>query len=423
MKRKHVLILGGGLAGLAAADRLVVDYKVTLIEKSHYLGGLAASFPYKEWHIPIQYHHVFQHDETTKHSLARFGLAGNITWKKIRMCIGVNERLYEFTNHRLLQFDYLSVPGRIRYGWFGFWATFLMNPSKIPDHVDARAWLTRHVGSEVTEKLFHELQARNKYGTPLDHISAKEFAYRIKEREFLGTFGYPTEGMQQWIDRMEQTLLRRECSVIKGADVSHIDVKQRTMKVNGKPITYDALITTIPLPAFLSLAAHLPHGYADRLSHISYCPAVTVAFGTRALLSDYYWHNLLKERIHIIMQHSWLYDGYDCKISWALRYGGSHEDLDLDDDTITHDYMMVVKKYFPDAEILWSKVFRERYASPIYDKEYSKHKPDYRSPVPGLYHAGVAVTYPKIRNMNTALESGVEAARLVAEDLGRPKYL
>ena len=42
--------------------------------------------------------------------------------------------------------------------------------------------------------------------------------------------------------------------------------------------------------------------------------------------------------------------------------------------------------------------------------------PQCESGIEGLYFAGIQITFPKIRNMNTALESGKEAASKIIED-------
>lgn len=423
INKKKIIILGGGLTGLAAADKLILHNNITIIEKEPFLGGLAGSFKYKDKQVPIHYHHVFKHDYLTHKYLKRFGLFKDMLFKKIKMCICVNKKQYDFTNPlKLLGFNYLSFIGRIRYGLFGFWALFLMNPDNIPDRLNAKVWLYKVAGKEVTDKLLTHLQARNKFGIALNKISAKQFANRIKAGEAIGKFGYPKKGLQRLIDGLENTLNRKNATILKNCHIEEIDLKKKTLNIkNGGRIKYDILINTIPIPEFLNVAKYLPKDYKEKLSKITYCPAITVVFGTEKLLSDHYWLNMLNERIHIIMQHSWLFDGYDTKISWALRYGGSIEDFKLSNDEIKKEYLGVVKKYFPNIKIKWSKVFKQRYASPIYHKDYYKYKPNYDSPVKGLYNAGVAVTYPKIRNMNTAFESGIKVANIITKNIENNK--
>ncbi|MFH1972242.1 MAG: FAD-dependent oxidoreductase [archaeon] len=403
-----IAIIGGGLTGLSAAEILSNNHEITLFEKNSYLGGLASSFEYKGKKIPMHYHHVFAHDNTTKEYMQKYGL--NLTWKKIKMGILVNEKIYNFTNPlALMNFSYLTLYGRMRYGMFGSYVYTLLNPDNIPEDQNAEEWLNQVAGKEVTEKLFTPLYARNKFNIPLSQISAKQFANRLTAKEATGNFGYPTEGLDAIIDAFEETLLKNNVKIIKNATIQEIDCKNTT--IDGEK--FDKIVITIPLPSFLKRQKNLDEEIVSKISKIKYCPCVSVVFGTEKLLSDHYWINILNKRVHMLMQHSYLYDGYDTKVTWALRYGGSEEDLELTDEQIVKEYMNMVTEQFP-VEIKWTKVFREKYASPIYDKDFHRNMPPKQ--VNNIYFSGIAVTYPKIRNMNTALLSGREVAGLILKD-------
>lgn len=402
-----VVILGGGLAGLAAAYNLGSEFDVVILEKNDHLGGLASSFEINGKLVPKHYHHVFSHDHTTKKYLKRFGL--DTVWQKIKMKIAVKGKIHDFTNPlKLLRFDYLSLFGRFRYGLFGAYVLGFMNPDKINDKLDAETWLRKYAGKEVTNKLFYYLYAKNKFNIPLSEISARQFAHRLKAGEALGCFGYPKFGLQKMVDNFETLIIKKGGKIVKNCKIKKIDLKKK--KIDGK-ISYDILINTIPIPEFLKITKGLDKNYVSKVSKIKYCPAVTVMIGTKKFLGNQYWLNLLNERAQMLMQHSILYDGYDEKISWVLRYGGSEEDIGLSDAKIKEAYLKTVKKYFPGVEVVWSKVFREKYASPIYDKNYFKYMPSYVCD--GFYNAGISVTYPKIRNMNTALESGEKISKII----------
>lgn len=409
-----IVILGGGLTGLTAAEELSRDNDVLVLEKQDFLGGLASSFIHEGKRIPKHYHHVFHHDYLTRGCLDRFGLMDDVFWKKIKMGICVNKKKYNFTDPlSLLKFDYLSFWGRIRYGLFGAYVLFLMSPKRIKDDMDAEKWLKKYAGYEVTKKLFYHLYARNKFNIPLRRISAKQLAFRLKAGEALGKFCYPKKGLDLMIEGIAKSVLRRGGEIKINFDIKEIDLKNKLINEN---IKYDILINTIPVPEFLKVARDVPKSYKQRVSKVKYCPCVSVVFGTKGFLSEHYWLNIFDERIHMLMQHSNLYDGYDEKINWCLRYGGSGEDLKLSDEKIKKEYLSVVKKYFPECEIVWSKVFREKYAEPVYDKDYFDYNPGYKTPMDGVYNAGIAVTYPKIRNMNTVFESGLKVAEMIRED-------
>ncbi|HII15016.1 MAG TPA: FAD-dependent oxidoreductase [Nanoarchaeota archaeon] len=414
---KKIIILGGGIAGLSAAERLAGNFEVVVLEKEEDLGGLAGSFDINGRRIPKYYHHIFSHDNITKQYLKKAGLLDNIKWKHISMVICKDGKFYQFTNPlKLLQFNLLSVYGRIRYALFGLYVFVAMDPSKLPPGMGAREWLIKYAGKEVTEKIFNELYAINKFNTPLESISAKKLAHRLKEKEAMGVFGYPPEGLDRMIDYMRKEIERKGGNIIAGIDIKKIDLEKGIVTTSKGNIEGDVIINTMPPPVFLSLSEGVPADYRQQLSRIKYCPVVGMVIGTEKLLGKFYWYNLFRERVHIIMQHSWLYDGYGEKVSWVSRYGGSEEDMALTDKDIETAYGDVLRKYFAGTRIVWSRVFRNRYASPIYDTEYDRNKPDYKTPLRNLYMAGIAVTYPEIRNMNTAFKSGIKVAEIIAEE-------
>jgi oxygen-dependent protoporphyrinogen oxidase len=58
-KKKTVLILGGGITGLASAHYLSKDFNVVVIEKESFLGGSAASFKYKGFALDYGPHKIY----------------------------------------------------------------------------------------------------------------------------------------------------------------------------------------------------------------------------------------------------------------------------------------------------------------------------------------------------------------------------
>ncbi len=410
---KKVVILGGGLAGLSAAIKLKDNYEVILIEKEKELGGLASSFKIKDYYIPVYYHHIFSHDSTTIRYVKKY-IKEKLNWKRIKMSIWADDAIINFTNPvELLKLKQLSILGKIRYGIFGIYSLTLMNPAGIAENTNAYDWLNKKAGGEVAEKIFKPLYAINKYGIPLEEISARELAFRIKEKEFIGKFGYPTKTFHKLIKNIERALTTVE--IIKKAEIQKINLEKNEIIINNDAINYDYLINTMPVPEFLNYAQGLPEDYSKRLRKIKYCSCVEVVFGTESTLTDDYWINIFGRRIGILIQHSNLYDNYKFKVNYALRYGRSEQDYNLTDKEIVKEYLKPVIEKF-NQKILWAKVIKTRYATPIYDRDYYSYKPEYTTPISNLFFAGVAVTYPKIRNMNTALESGERVAEIIKNE-------
>lgn len=424
MDKKKVIILGGGLSGLAAADKLLKNknYEVLILEKAPFLGGLASSFQEEGEEIPRFNHHIVKSNKITLEYLKRYNLLGNNTWKKIKMAIAINKKLYNINNPLgLMKFDYLSFKGRIRLGLFGAYLIFKLNPEKIPDNMDAESWLLKYAGKEVTEKIWKQLYARNKFNIELNKISAKQFANRLYEKEGYDDFTFPTKGIQGMIDGLEKDIKEKNGKIIIKTDLLNLDLNKKTIKYKTnekiREEKFDIAINTIPVPELLKFTKGLPEGYIKKIKKLRYVPVVGLCFATKNFLDkDHYWINLIKERIHVIYQHSLIIDKYKSKITWCVRYGGSEEDINLSDEEIKKAYLSTLKEYFPNMELNWCYIFREKYAEPIYDKDYLSYAPTYKTPISCLFNSGIQVTFPKIRNMNVALESGIKVAEIIMEN-------
>jgi protoporphyrinogen oxidase len=269
--------------------------------------------------------------------------------------------------------------------------------------------------------MYYQLYGRNKFNIPLSQIAMKQFAHRMKEREFNDLFTYPTKGLQGLIDGLERDVTRKGAKIFMKAKISGLDIASKTAEyiLNGKTHTakFDVFINTIPIPELVGFTKGLPEAYVRDIRKLRYTPVVGLLFATDDFLDpSNYWINFIGERVHVLYQHSLLIDKYSSKISWCVRYGGSEEDLNKSDEEIKEIYLATLKKYFPAMRMKWCFVFREKYSEPVYDKDYAAYSPKYRTPVKGFYNAGIQVTFPKIRNMNAALESGEKAAQYIKED-------
>ncbi len=414
----RVVVLGGGLSGMAAAHELMDKTEITIIEKEDHLGGLASSFEMDGHFLPVFYHHIFPHDKHTLKYFKAFGMVDTINWKRVKVGIVADGKVWDFAQpHELLQFAYLSPLGRIRYGWFGLRTLFTLNAASLDDSLDAKTWLLRTAGKEITEKIFVPLYAENKFNIPLEKISAKQFAMRLVNKEILGKFGYPSVGLHHFVSEFERSL-QKKVDIKKKTVVKEIDLKKKEIKVGSEVIKYDALINTIAVPDFLSIAKNLPNQLVKRYEKVRYCPAVEVAFATRRHLTNHYWLNIFRRRFGLLFQHSNLHDHYPFKFHWALKYGGSENDLHLSDEQIFNEYLGDLKNVIPTSEVLWYKVFRTRYAEPIFTSDYAKIMPRSKSGLDGLYNAGTATVFPRIRNMDASIQSGERAAQFIASDFG-----
>lgn len=415
---KKVIIIGAGLSGLATGEILAKHFNVEIFEAAPFIGGLAATFEFNGKRIPNFYHHIIKSNTTTLDYLRRFGNMNKLKWKKVKIAIGIENKINTINSiSEFSRFNYLTLYEKMRFGLFGLYTILLLNPNKIPEGLDAETWLNKYAGSSITKKIFYHLYSRNKFNIPLNQISAKQFANRLYEKEVQDFFTFPETSYQPIIDGLENSIKTNKGRIKTNSNITEINLNDKYIMESNKKINYDLIINTIPFEIFLKLSKGLPKNYKNQLSKVKYCPGVGLVFATEDFLDkNIYWINLFNEKIHIIIQHSVICDVYGDKINWCLRYGGSEEDLSLSEEQIKEEYLSIIKKYFPKAKIKWVKVMKTKFAEPIYDIDYHKYMPDYKTPIDGLYFSGIQLTYPKIRNMNVALESGIKTAGIILKD-------
>src|SRR3989344_196959 len=153
---KKIIILGGGLSGLAAADLLLEKgYEVKILEAANFLGGLASSVLVDNDLIPRFNHHIVRTNTTTLFYLKKYKLLGKNTWKRINLAIALKKRIYNINKPwKYLNFPYLNLIEKIRFGLFGLYISYLFNPNSLSNTLDAEAWLKKQVGRAVTQKMY-----------------------------------------------------------------------------------------------------------------------------------------------------------------------------------------------------------------------------------------------------------------------------
>jgi len=415
-----IAIIGGGLSGLICGKILSENgAEVKVFEASESVGGLARCFEYNGIMLPVFYHHIFSHDSTTLKVMKDLGI-DEFHKKRIKMGLCFENKIYEISWIKTLFWDFLGLKDKFRFGRLAI-KTKLKKDWKDLEGKNAEEWLMKEVGKNVMEKIFAPLM-REKYGLALEEISASELAMRLKEGEATGKFLYPKQSLHAFLDKLKKSVEKRgevKCS----APVTKIKLSEKIHKIeymeNGKKKTTEAriIITSIPVPAFLEITKGLPRAYRERLSKVKYCSNISVNIFYQEPLSDLYWINVFDKSFGGVIEHTNLVDTYDFKFSWIWKYAPGKL-WNLDDEKIARIFINEVKEIFPALKVFDYKVFRCSYASPIYDKNYAKYMPHIKTPLKNLFFTGVSTTYPEIRTMNTALESGIKTAKLCLGEMG-----
>jgi len=466
----RVAVFGGGITGLTASYFLgKKGHQITLFEKEKVLGGLAAGFkqPNWDWYLEYTYHHLFANDNDI------LDFAREIGFNKIFFKAPETASIFEISNPNLksknflihpldnpidlLRFPFLSLTDKLRAGII---LAFLKLSPFFPfyEKQTAEEFLKKTMGEKVWSELWQEL-FRKKFGDYAEIVLASFIWARIKKRT--KNLGYVEGGFQTLINYIVDELRSLRVNVLTNYEIREIkkregkyeiighfersekssDRRERNASLDFSPRRnvgtrndYDIVISTLPTPAMTKLTNNIfPKKYLDKFSKIKYLHALTLILETKEpLLEKTYWLNVSTPKIPImgIVQHT--------NFMNKKNYGGNHiaylgwylkkEDklMQMKDEELL-DYVMpylnkITNNQIPrnkqvsnhQLPIINSYIFRAPFAQPIFDKEFLKNKPDFKTPLKNFYIANLDMTYPYDRGINYAIKLGKQVAGMPA---------
>ena len=164
-----IVIIGGGLAGLAAAYRLSDEHQVTVVEKDDALGGMAQSYHIDEhtdghidthsddYYIEKYYHHFFSSDTELMGLIDELGLAERLQWIKGTTGYYWSGRAYPMnTPLEILKFPPMSLLDIFRLTLLVL-RTKLVRDIRSYDDITAGEWILKIAGSGVYNNFFQPL--------------------------------------------------------------------------------------------------------------------------------------------------------------------------------------------------------------------------------------------------------------------------
>lgn len=424
-----IVVIGGGLSGLGAGYKLSQKgYNVTVLEKEDRVGGLASSYLIDGYYIPKTYHHIMVGDVTTLSLIKELGLHPDLYWKRLKTGFLYEKTTYDFSSPlSILSFKPLPLLDRIRFGLM-VWAARKKKDWMHLDKVNVKDWVCENYGRGVYENLVKHIVV-DKFNESPEKISAAWLMSRFghESRSVSGRFGYIRNGgIQKIIDRLEEEIKKNQGEVKTQSSIERVEVDQR--KVTGivygedeEFIEADVVISTIPIPILLKTVADFPKSYKERLEQIRYKACICVTLGLKEKVSKYYWLNIVGNYPFVgLFEHRHLnIDSSPTGVMYIVKYlDTDHPDWGRSDDYIVEHYLDKLGDIFPwvKEKILWSRVFKAPYSTPVYSINFGCYMPSIHSPIHGLYITGISCIYPKDRYMGTALKSGFGASEVMMQD-------
>lgn len=414
-----IAVLGGGITGLTAAYSLAKkNHRVTLFEKSPVLGGLAVGFkmPSWKWNLERAYHHLFAND------IDIINFAKEIGFEKIFFKAPETASLFDDlkihpmdTPIDFLKLPYLDVFNKLRTGsilaflkfspFFDFYAK-----------LTSEDFIKKTMGDTVWIRLWQEL-FRKKFGDYAGNILASFIWARINKRT--KNLGYIEGGFQTLIDYLIGELTNLRVDIKTGYEIKEIKKRGEKFLINNQ--LFDKVISTLPTPIMVKLTENIfPAKFLQKFRKLKYLHALTLILETKKpLLKKTYWLNVSAPQIPImaIVQHTnfmdkKFYGGHHIAyLGWYLKR--EDEKLKMNNEELIKSVMPYLKTINSSFSILNSFKFIGPFAQPIFDRDFVKNKPDFKTPLKNFHIANLDMTYPYDRGTNYAVKLGKQVAEMI----------
>lgn len=408
----HVVVVGGGISGLAAAYRLTrAGIGVTLLEASDQLGGLGTFFEREGRTVERFYHCVMPSDEHLLPLLEELGLAGSVTWAPTYMGMVVDGERYPFnTALDLLRFTPLTLVQRVRFGLVSVLLRFLGRGRDL-DNLRIEDWLRRLYGEVIWERIFSPMMG-SKFGPNFGDVPALYIWQRLGREKNVATRGYPSGGYESIIDALRAAIEAGGGVVRTGVPVAALGATDTGVTVtlaSGERITADWAISTLPLPtlravADAALAPALP------TVQLAYQGVVNALFFLRRPLDGHYWAPVLHSGTDFdgVIEMSTLNGTHDgLHLAYAMHYCDRDSELyRTPTDEIARRWTAQLLATYPDLltaeDVAEVRVFTAPFVEPVYPLGYAAAKPAAEVPGTRLLLATTAQIYPDVTSWNSS---------------------
>ena len=426
-----VAIVGAGVGGMAAAyDLARGGAKVTILEASDYVGGLASGFSTDRWDWSVEryYHHWFASDREMLGLINELGMEARVLFPRPVTAVYHEGDFYALDSPlAVLQFPGLSFLERVRFGVVVAYLRYLARWQPL-ESVTASAWLERWIGERAYRILWEPLLV-GKFGPHYKDVNMAWFWARVKARTpRLGTF---EGGFQAFNQAFAEKLTLMGVDIRLSSPVDSIERDQDgvlRISVQGEQRPYDQCLVTSSPGQLSRLAPSMPAAYLKKLLSLRSMGAVVMILALSHKLSEkgVYWHNMPKSAgfpYLSLVEHTNYVDpghfGGDHIVYLGDYLEPDHDYFSLTKEELLERFLPSLNRINPNFSVKWVKdswMFRTAYAQPVPPVNHSGAIPALRTPIAGLWFASMSQVYPWDRGTNFAVAIARKAARAMLAD-------
>lgn len=424
---KNIAIIGGGVAGLTLAYKLLQNkYNVTIFEQNKDVGGQLYAFPIEGVNTEIYYHHTFMSDTNFIDLCKELQIYDKLQWLDSSMAYYTNKKQFAFgTPFDLLKFSPLSFFNKIKFVISILRLQNMKNIREVEKY-SAKEWFTQHgfvnVWTIIWEPLF-----KLKFADLSDEISLVWLWDKLIKR------GKSRGGAKEKLCYMEGSFfnlivaLKKQIRLLNGS--IRLETKIKSIQQNGKGFDihtmddklekFDVVVST------LSSKNHkVLYGFSEKhntyLDHYKYQSAICALLVLDKKFSDFYWTNIGDYSIPFggIIEHtnfvgSERYKGKS--IVYLSKYLSKYSEFysKQNEDILNEFYkgLKHIDSSFNEKDVVESYVFKQDDAQPIVPKGYIA--PSIKTEVENLYWISTHHVYPHDRGIEYAIETANKVLDLI----------
>ncbi|HIF72452.1 MAG TPA: FAD-dependent oxidoreductase [Dehalococcoidia bacterium] len=451
MATRTVVIIGGGIAGLATAVRLIQHgIKPIVLEKRPFLGGRAYSFTDHDTGVEIDNgQHVFigacnefqqyvadigASDQIRLEKRIGFPVfkRGKTSWIKARRLPGFLANLSALIGYR-----HVSIAGKLRLLW-GLTSIKLTRlcsgPMSFHDQLTFDDWLRDHGQNNETINNFWNLIILPSLNDDITAVSAHT-GIELFKVALLGSasnpaMGIPLSGLSKLVGENAREFIESHGGEVRtGIDVESLHISNGAITgvrtVNDELIEGQATISSVPAAAMTPI---LPKGSSDGPDDF-FTPAESVR--TAPIVAVHIWYDrpVLGEKFVATLDSplQWVFNDTDLKSRnekgqhIVISLSGAWEWQDRSKQELREIFTTEMENAFPaaaEARIEKFTIVKMLDATFRVAPGSQPSRLSQRTPLPGFYLAGDWTDTGWPSTMESAVRSGNLAAKYVVEDIG-----
>ena len=418
----RVIVLGGGIGGLAAAHRLAErGFDVLVLEAADRLGGLGSTFEYGGRRYERFYHTLSSADTALLQLMRDAGLRDEIDWQKTTMGMIVGSKHYDFTGPLdLLRFTPLSFFDRLRLGAVGKSMRFL-GRGKDLDSMSAEDWMRPLFGNDAWENVWRPMFTMKFGGASVPALYLYE---RLARESNVALRAYPQIGYQGIADGVASSIEAMGGGVMTNMRVRSLELRRDQVVVTTQDEQFDAewAVSTLPMPLLASITTG-PMAEQLDLPSIEYMGVINILFLMNRPLSGHYWSAIIDSGTDFsgLIEISTLtgtehFKGHHAV--YVMRYTDRSSPIYQESDEVIEQRwteQFVNLHGLAAADIERAFVFRTPFVEPVWPLGYNRIKPMPRIGTTPLFMATTAQAYPRVTSWDAATRTAEDTVEAMWE--------